>query len=265
MVKALDLIGSNSQLQNHWVRRIIAAIIDGVIMLVIWMIVAFALIFTPGGLWVMPFFSGVLWILYSVVLEGMMGATLGKRLMSLRVIATEGPMDFIKALIRNVSKIYWLFILADWLIGFITDGDPRQRFLDRVADTTVVRTDIQEIFLGAYQPPAGPMPAPIQPSSEMPQYPSQPTPSPQPYTAEPQQTYTPPKQEVEVPGPKVKEEKVEPVAEGEQKVYTREELVNLRKDELITIARERNLKISGTKRDIIDRILGEEVEEGDQF
>ena len=68
-----------------------------------------------------------------------------------------------------------------------------------------------------------------------------------------------------MPSPKASEEKVEPVAEGEQKVYTREELVNLRKDELITIARERNLKISGTKRDIIDRILGEEVEEGGQF
>lgn len=261
MVKALDLIGSNSQLQNHWVRRIIAAIIDGVIMFVIWMIIAFALVFIPGGLLIMPFFSGILWILYSAVLEGMMGATLGKRIMSLQVIATEGQMDFIKALIRNVSKIYWLLILADWLVGFITEGDPRQRYLDRIADTTVVRTDAQEIFLGAYQPPAGPMPAPIQPSPEAPQYPSRPTPSPQPYAAEPQQAYTPRQEEVGGPGPAVAEEKVEPEAEGVHKELTREELVNLRKDELIQIARDKSLNITGTKRDLIDRILGEEVED----
>jgi hypothetical protein len=53
---------------------------------------------------------------------------------------------------------------------------------------------------------------------------------------------------------------VTPVTEqaGEVK-YTRSELVNLRKDELIKIARQRDLKTSGTKRDLIDRILGEET------
>jgi len=51
------------------------------------------------------------------------------------------------------------------------------------------------------------------------------------------------------------------VVEGAKKEFTREELVNLRKDELTKIARESDLKISGTKRDIIDRILGEEIED----
>jgi uncharacterized RDD family membrane protein YckC len=261
MVKALDLIGSNSQLQNHWVRRIIAAIIDGVISLVI-LIIILSFGITIPAFWILgPFIPGIVWLFYSAILEGMMDATLGKRLMSLQVIATEGQMNLIKALIRNVSKIHVIFILADWLVGFITEGDPRQRYLDRIADTTVVRTDAQEIFLGAYQPPAGPMPAPIQPSSEVPQYPSRPTPSPQPYAAEPQQAYTPPQEEVGGPGPAVAEEKVEPEAEGVHKELTREELVNLRKDELIQIARDKSLKITGTKRDLIDRILGEEVED----
>jgi len=261
MVKALDLIGSNSQLQNHWVRRIVAAIIDGFICWVILIIIVSIGIFIPAFWLLGPLIPSIVWLFYSGVLEGMIGATVGKRFMNLQVIATEGQMDLIKGLIRNVSKIHPIFFLADWLVGFITEGDPRQRYLDRIADTTVVRTDAQEIFLGAYQPPAGPMPAPVQPSSEGPQYPVQPTPSPQPYAAEPQQAYTPPQEEVGGPVPAVAEEKVEPEAEGIQKEFTREELVNLRKDELIKIARDKSLNITGTKRDLIDRILGEEVED----
>ncbi len=260
MVKALDLIGSNNQLQNHWVRRIVASIIDAIIVNVIWMVIALMLaiasIFIPGGLLLMPLFPGILWLLYSAILEGMSGATLGKRFLNLQVVATEGPMDFIKALIRNASKIYGLLLIVDWLAGFITEGDPRQRYLDRIANTTVIRTDTQEIFLGAYQPPGGPMPAPYQGPSPGP---AQPTPSPQPYVAPQQQAYAPPQRETVAPSTAPIEEKVEPVSEEAKKEYTREELVNLRKDELIKIARERELKLSGTKRDIIDRILGEEV------
>jgi hypothetical protein len=52
---------------------------------------------------------------------------------------------------------------------------------------------------------------------------------------------------------------VEPVVEGGPKDLTREELVNMRKDELIKQARDKGLKTTGTKRDIIDRLLGEEL------
>ncbi len=262
MVKALDLIGSNSQLQNHWVRRIVAAIIDGAILFLIGFIVA--IIITIGGAAglglfigvnvVSFFFLGIIWVIYFGVLEGMWGGTIGKRFLNLNVVSTEGRIDIVKALIRNVSKLWWPILLIDFIAGFITEGDPRQRFLDRIADTTVVRTDVQEIFLGAYQPPAGPMPAPIQEPAQASQYPAQP------YSAPQQQAYTPPQQAVAGPAP-VAEEKVEPIVEGAKKEFTREELVNLRKDELTKIARERDLKISGTKRDLIDRILGEEVED----
>lgn len=253
MVKAIDLIGSNSQLQNHWVRRIIAAIIDGVIAFIILIIFWSIGIFIPAFWLVGPFIPGLVWLLYSAILEGFTGATLGKRFFNLQVVSVEGRIDIIKAFIRNASKIHILFFLVDWIAGFITDGDPRQRFLDRIADTTVVRTDMQEIFLGAYQPPAGPMPAPYQEPAQAPQYPAQ-------IYSAPQQTAAPPQQKVVTPAP-VAEEKVEPAAEGAKKDFTREELVNLRKDELTKIAREKDLKTTGTKRDLIDRILGEEVED----
>ena len=68
------------------------------------------------------------------------GATIGKKVMNLRVISTSGEMDAGKAAIRNISKIYGLFLVIDWLVGFITDGDPKQKWLDRTAGTTVIVT-----------------------------------------------------------------------------------------------------------------------------
>lgn len=266
MVKAIDLIGSNSQLQNHWVRRFAAIIIDAIILGVIsWIIFTVAIGFP--GVWtftIIPFFSGLIWLGYSAVLEMMMGATLGKQLFGLRVVSLEGPMDFVKALIRNVSKVHGLFLLVDWLAGFFTDGDPRQRYFDRFAATTVIRTDAQEIFQGAFQPPTGPLPAPYSPDQSS-QYPaqqpypgaSQPGPGPQPYQASQQQYAAPQAQDSGAAA--AQEEKVEPTGEEAKSEFTREELVNLRKDELMKICREKDLKISGTKRDLIDRILGEEV------
>ena len=265
MVKAIDLIGSSSQLQNHWVRRFAAIIIDAIIIQVIsWIIFTVAIGFP--GVWtftIIPFFSGLIWLGYSAVLEMMMGATIGKQLFSLRVVSLEGPMDIVKALIRNVSKIHGFFLLVDWLLGFFTDGDPRQRFLDRFAGTTVVRTDAQEIFMGAFQPPTGPLPAPYAPDQST-QYPGQqPYPDtvsesgPEPYQT-PQQYAPSQTQDTTSASAVSQEEKMEPVAGEAKSEFTRDELVNLRKDELMKICRERNLKISGTKRDLIDRILGEE-------
>jgi hypothetical protein len=202
--------------------------------------------------------TGSIWLIYSVILEGMGGATIGKRLMNLVVVSVEGPMDLMKALIRNISKIYGLIFLIDWLIGFITDGDPRQRFFDRIANTTVVRTDVQEIIPGAFQPPGGPIPAPVAPQQAPYTGPRQPQ-----YTA-PQHQHTPPSQPAAQPEPTptqapVSQETVEPQAEvSGDKTYSRSELVAMRKDDLTKIARQKNMKTSGTKRDLIDRILGED-------
>ena len=276
MVKAIDLIGNNNQLQNHWARRLVAIIIDAVVIWVIALILGFIIVIITGvslgvlvgiSIW-SGFFMGIIWLLYSAVMEGMGGATIGKRMINLIVVSTEYKMDFAKALIRNVTKIHGLFLLIDFLVGFVTDGDPRQRFLDRVANTTVIRTDIQEIFTGAYQPPTGPMPQPYSPHPQAPSYQSQQpyTPPSQPtyqssYAAGRQEGYEPPPPENDVSEAiGASEEKVEPVESEVKEEFTREELVSLKKDELIKIAKSRGLKVSGTKRDLINRILGEEEE-----
>ncbi len=176
MPSAFDLIGHNAALQEHWIRRLIATVIDGILLAIVLFIFNFALNVFLWGFLIWPFVTGIIWWLYSTVFEGTIGATVGKKLVSLQVVAVDGLMDMPRAMIRNISKIYWLFLLLDLLLGGATQGDPRQRYLDRIAHTTVTRIDqqayMEEQFRmmqhvpphpappppGAYPPPGAPAP-----------------------------------------------------------------------------------------------------------
>jgi len=88
-----------------------------------------------------PFFVGILSILYFTLLETYYGSTFGKRIMNIKTTKLDGqkpPLDL--AFIRNISKIYWILVLIDTVIGLATPGDPHQKVTDRIAGTTVVST-----------------------------------------------------------------------------------------------------------------------------
>ncbi|MFO7618694.1 MAG: RDD family protein [Thermoplasmata archaeon] len=149
MVSALNIIGSDRSLQEHWLKRFVAILIDSFIIYVIGSILMqFAILplnWSIPNPWVMvwPPLSGVMLFIYSLIMEASGGAaTLGKRIMGLRVIAMNDDMDTGKAAIRNLSKVYALFFLLDWLVGFTTEGDPKQKWMDRVAGTSVVVTSM---------------------------------------------------------------------------------------------------------------------------
>src|SRR2546425_2089742 len=141
MPSAIDLIGHNPALQEHWIRRFFAALIDAIVVAVIYLLFALPLGFASLAWFVVPFPYGIVWLLYSMLLETLFGATIGKRLLSLRVVALDGNLDIIHCLVRNISKVYWLLFLVDLIIGGVTEGDPRQRLLDRIARTTVTPVD----------------------------------------------------------------------------------------------------------------------------
>ncbi len=78
---------------------------------------------------------------YFVFFEGLAGATPGKRLVGLRVVAVEGGgVGLIRALLRNILRVVdnlpTLGILAAVLI---TISPERARFGDRIAGTRVIR------------------------------------------------------------------------------------------------------------------------------
>jgi len=62
--------------------------------------------------------------------------------MDLKVRSLRGSMSYTKAFVRSFTKAWipvFAFLFAlDLIIGFVTQGDPRQRFSDTVADTAVV-------------------------------------------------------------------------------------------------------------------------------
>ena len=156
--------GSSSQFDmNHWLLRLIAFIIDSIIIGIVASIIS--LIF-GGVLWQLgwgfylgfPFLLGILELLYFMFMEASYGATLGKKVLGLQVqMVNSSKVTFDKAFIRNISKIFWLFLLLDWILGVVTPGhDQRQKYTDRIAGTTVVQ--VKQAFATVSPPPPPPPP-----------------------------------------------------------------------------------------------------------
>lgn len=143
---------------NHWILRLVAFVIDWVIFTVIAAIVG---LFVPLGWLFVELLSGVLLWLYFTFFDVYMGASIGKRLLGIQVqTVTGGRVTFDKALIRNLSKIFTPLLLIDWLIGVVTPGDKRQKFLDRTAGVTFVRpTEGYTAYSSTPPPPPPPPPA----------------------------------------------------------------------------------------------------------
>jgi len=163
--------GSSSQLDmNHWLLRLVAFIIDSVIIGIVASIIYFLVILAivvSGGLWfllgpflLLGFLLGVLEVLYFMFMDAYYGATLGKRILGLHVQMVDGSkVTLEKAFIRNISKIFWLFLLVDWILGVATPGrDQRQKYTDRIAGTTVV--SLKPAFSSVAAPPPPPPPPP---------------------------------------------------------------------------------------------------------
>jgi uncharacterized RDD family membrane protein YckC len=84
---------------------------------------------------------GLIVFLYFLVLEGAMGATIGKKLLKLKVVREDGSAcGFGPALIRNILRIVdelpFLYIIGMLLIS---RSDKKQRLGDKLTKTVVVK------------------------------------------------------------------------------------------------------------------------------
>jgi uncharacterized RDD family membrane protein YckC len=76
---------------------------------------------------------------YYIVLEGHFGYTIGKYLLGLRVLRTDGTkIGYKEALLRNISKYINNLIIIDALIMLIFFNKEKQRGFDKIANTMVV-------------------------------------------------------------------------------------------------------------------------------
>ncbi|MFW5945619.1 MAG: RDD family protein [Candidatus Natronoplasma sp.] len=140
MVTGFDLLHNNKPLQKHWLKRLIAYFIDLIVSsMVVYLILNFlaSVFFARSMIWYFPMTAGIVQVFYSALLEFTSKKTLGKAIMKLEVEALTYSFEPSDALIRNFSKLHGIFVLLDWVIGMASEGDPRQRYLDRLTDTTV--------------------------------------------------------------------------------------------------------------------------------
>ena len=148
----LDLLMVDRGIQLNWVRRLVAYFIDSIIVGVATFIVSWLLVIpfiinalltwswsTWRGAFGLPFSLGVVQVIYFTLIEGGYGSSIGKQVMGLKVVDIKGnPPTFFKALVRNISKVYWALLLLDVFVGLISRADPRQKFTDQMAGTKVV-------------------------------------------------------------------------------------------------------------------------------
>lgn len=129
-----------------WRKRFTALIIDAVIItLSLWIIVAliyplFALtnLLNIFNIWIL--IAAIFILVYFTYFEGKYNTTPGKTVMKLKIKANKGKMGYKKSLIRSLSKILWFPLIVDVIIGFVM-GSPRERLLDRLAKTEVVKAE----------------------------------------------------------------------------------------------------------------------------
>lgn len=125
--------------------RAVATIIDTFLLIVIGYLIALATDSTTAAGFQLEGVPMLLWLVigvgYYIVLEAQSGATLGKRVMGLRVVKLEGggPIDWQASLSRNLLRLIDGFFF--YLVGAIIvwSSDKKQRLGDKVAGTVVVR------------------------------------------------------------------------------------------------------------------------------
>ncbi|MBC7091805.1 MAG: RDD family protein [Nitrososphaeria archaeon] len=133
----INIITRDNSLQEYWIKRCIAYVIDSIIVSCIVFILGL-LFFLPQIIFEgrLPSFDiifpiGFLSLIYFTLLEYAYGCTFGKKLMNFK-IESEEKKTFLNTFIRNLSKIFWILLLLDVVGGLITPGDPTQKYSDRL-------------------------------------------------------------------------------------------------------------------------------------
>ncbi|MEM3872196.1 MAG: RDD family protein [Nitrososphaeria archaeon] len=133
----INIITKDNLLQEYWIKRCIAYIIDSIIVsgitFVLASIIFFPQIILQGKL---PYIDllfpvGLISLVYFIFLEYFYGYTFGKKVMGFR-IESEDSKTILNVFIRNLSKIFWVLLFLDIIGGLITPGDPTQKYSDRL-------------------------------------------------------------------------------------------------------------------------------------
>lgn len=146
----IDRFQEDTQIQDHWIRRLIAYVIDilivglatGLIMAIVAFPIFIADPFKYFNLASFPFVKGIFAVAYFVIAETIYGTSIGKHLVGLKIVTkTDQKISLEKSFIRNISKIHEVLLLLDVILGIITLPNLNQKYTDEIANTTVEKDD----------------------------------------------------------------------------------------------------------------------------
>ncbi len=154
-VSGLSALMNDSAAQVYWLRRLFAYVIDAAIVyLVIGLAIAltalpafFRGLFVPGYSPQLPLFgayygtvASLLFILYFTIAEASYGKTIGKGILGLLVTKEGGQKPGLAtSFLRNLSKIYWVLLLLDVVMGLALEVGYMKKYSDRFLGTKVVQ------------------------------------------------------------------------------------------------------------------------------
>jgi len=149
-VSGFETLTKDQKAQEYWLWRFVSFVIDAIIVYlvlgILTALIALPALFTGGvgffGLVFggIAFLWGIIFVLYFAVLESTRGKSIGKGIFHLKVISKTGSNPTLgEALVRNVSKIYWLLLLLDVIIGLALSKDYQEKYTDHLMGTKVTR------------------------------------------------------------------------------------------------------------------------------
>ena len=86
--------------------------------------------------------SGLALFAYSSLFDCAVGGSIGKIILHMKSVSMTGRLTLSQSFVRNASKVFALLLLLDWVIGMAVETkDPRQKWMDQVAHTSVIVYD----------------------------------------------------------------------------------------------------------------------------
>ncbi len=156
----LDHLARDRYAQEHWLYRVIAFLIDAVIVGIGLLILVFLVTLASGHpILTFPFEitivptsaaigGSVVLFFYFLVSETVYGTSIGKSIFHLQVVNVDGTRpDPFKIAVRNISKIYFVLLVLDILAGILSHSRRGQKFSDYVANTNIIITNREIGFL----------------------------------------------------------------------------------------------------------------------
>lgn len=149
-VSGIDALARDTGAQQYWFKRLLAFVVDAIIVTIVLVVIGIGLavpvLLASGVAGIVSFFAGLFSVvaglvlfLYFILAESSSGATFGKRAFGLKVVRSDGRYPTLgEAFVRNLSKVYWLLLFLDVVVGLATSKQYNQKFSDRLVGTSVV-------------------------------------------------------------------------------------------------------------------------------